>query len=465
LPNITPRNLTRYVSKVRKRVLPIGPMVLLAVLLLPALVSAPYVEAQGSATVAAEPLFINLGLTTSIVVKSPEAGNYTVVVTKPDGASQAELNYSFVEQNETRETYGNATMGFRSVIDQVGTYRVSLRRGGEQVTEATFFATDKLVLDLTVANSGTSDNVCYISNQFTRGTSIVPRIYVQYASTGEYMTLADSPKAVVTFTLPNGTKMQALFASYLPPKGAWRNCFRQNWDDYAGPWNITAEASDGKGNYGIFVSYPTVTLPLRTGPLALRFGYEILPAPLTVTASVLDAATGKNATTTLSAGQRLRIEAKVEYLPPLGPLSREWPEGYLGLLNTTRGGVVTAKLGWGFYNETAKTFGGKSPGGLVATIPLTYSEATGLWVGTYNVTGTEPKGDYMAVVEARDRANPPNTGTGRTALFQVVEKVVEVPVERIVERIVEVVPVWAYGAMAGLLVIGAIVGVAVTRRK
>ncbi|MBI2183891.1 MAG: hypothetical protein HYU39_02915 [Thaumarchaeota archaeon] len=468
--------------------LPVTPFLILAFLLMSALAAVPNVLAQAAPTLTVEKPFVNLGMETSIIVKAPAAGTYTVVITKPDGKTQVQADYSFAQAGEAKQIYGNATLGFKSIIDKTGTYKVSLQSQSKQVAETTLFATDKLDLDVTVANAGTTDNVCYLSNQFTRGTSIIPRIYIRYASTGEYVTAKNAPNTVATFNMPNGTKMVARFAAYLPPEGAWRNCFRPNWNDYAGVWNIVAEAQDGKGNYGKYESYPQI----KSGANVLRFGFEVIPAPLTVTPQIIDAATGKPATTALKSGQNLRIEAKVTYDHPLGPLGRETAVGYIGLLNASRGGVVIAKLGWGFYNQTSKSFGGsnqaKNPGGLIANVPLSYDQASGRWTGTYAATGSEPKGDYLLIVDSRDSASPPNTGIGTAKLappVETVEKVVEKtttttvektatatvekPVDRFVEKPVqitsEIIPLWAYGVMGALLVVGVVVGRVVWRKK
>lgn len=448
---------TFFKKTYRMRNHPIAPIILIAFFLLPLVASVPYAEAQAGSIVTVNPSFVNLGMQVSIAVNPQATGTYIVNVTKPDGITSTQLTYTFTTLGEINNTYGNATDGFNSIIDQTGIYKVSLTESGIELAEATFFATDKLNLDLTVANAGTSDNVCYLSNQFTRGTNVIPRIYVQFASTGEYMTPTNSPTGQVTFTLPNGTLMDTTFAGYLLPEGAYRNCFSTDWDIPTGVWNITAEASDGKGNYGVFVSYPQVVFPV----FVLRVEYEILPAPLTITAQVLDTSTGKPATNELKAGQTLSIEATIEYQHPLGPNGREQAEGYLGLLNTTRADVVEAVLGWGFYNETSKTFGGSdlfaNPGGLIDTFELTYDSDSGLWINEYDVTGLEPEGDYMTIFTARDKASVANSGTTRLMLATSPETVE-------VEIVSEVIPVWAYGGMGGLLVVGVIVGVLIRRK-
>src|SRR3990172_9483255 len=131
----------------------ITPMILVFALILPGALLIPPVAAQVSGSVAAQPAFTNLGLTTSIVVNAPAAGEYTVTITKPDGKSQSQLGYSFTQHGDAKQLYGNGTLGFAAIIDQIGTYRVSLQSQGRQIAESTFFATDKLILELTVANA------------------------------------------------------------------------------------------------------------------------------------------------------------------------------------------------------------------------------------------------------------------------------------------------------------------------
>ncbi len=464
-------------------------LLLAFILLLP--LSIQQGKAQQTIAVTADPSFVNLGMLVSIGVNSDATDTFTVTVVKPDGSTESQLNYTFSSPGSINQTYGNSTIDYLSQIDQTGTYRVyvTLANNTAELASTTFFATDQLNIDLSVADSGTTDNVCPITTQFYRGTSIVPRMHVKYASTGGYMTISNSPNATVTFTMPPNTLgtyelpspaenqdqmppgvILTRFASYLPPEGAWRNCFRPNWNFPTGYWNITAEANDGKGNYGRVVSYQLGYQPVTFPQFVLRMAYEITPAPLTISADVYDKATGKLATNNLTQYQELAVEVRVEYRHPLGPLGRESHSEYLGLLNTTRNGDVTAKLGWGFYNETSKTFGGtdisENPGQLIATIPLNYNSQSGNWSATYSITGSEPVENYILVIDARDGANAPNIGNTKVHLLpipEIVEKTLEVPVE----VTVEIIPTSVYLAIGGLSLVTviAVVATLLARRK
>jgi len=96
--------------------------------------------------------------------------------------------------------------------------------------------------------------------------------------------------------------------------------------------------------------------------------------------------------------------------------------GFNGPLDAAvHGGVVTALVGYGYYNATSNTFGSATkPGGTIANVNLAYSTATKLWTGTFN-TGTLaalPTGvtTYTMIVASHDKASPANTGTETLAI-------------------------------------------------
>ena len=102
---------------------------------------------------------------------------------------------------------------------------------------------------------------------------------------------------------------------------------------------------------------------------------------------------------------------------------------YVAPLNGTRGGQVTAHLGWGAYNVTSGMFANT-----LTNLTLTLDTATQTWIGTYQIpAGTANTTGLQAVVIARDGASPPNTGSAFTTQFAIrsppVPQIIEVPVE------------------------------------
>ena len=130
--------------------------------------------------VTATPGYINLGMTTSIAVTAPAAGTYTAVVVKPDGSSSS-LPYAFTAGGKTQASvFGNATSGFGTLVNQVGTYNVFVEQGSAVMGTTSFYATNKIVITMDMVTGGT----CYFINSDARGYKFIPRFYASYASTG-----------------------------------------------------------------------------------------------------------------------------------------------------------------------------------------------------------------------------------------------------------------------------------------
>jgi hypothetical protein len=405
--------------------------------------------------VTATPGYINLGMTTSIAVIAPAPGTYTVVVQKPSGASvQLALTFTSAGQSQNA-TFGSAASGFQAVVDQVGTYNVQVLQGAQVVSSTSFYSTNKLVINMDMVTGGT----CAFVSGVTRGAKMFPRIYVTFASNGALVT--NNTKGVsVTFTNPDKTMTNA----------AWHgpNFFigdvLPNWNaTYVGAWNPTVTAGDAAGNTGTF-QYQGIP-------------FVISPAQLSTNVQLLDAKTGQ-AVTGLYNGQSLGILATVTY-----PASAEPVTGFVAPLDSsTRGGSVTALVGWGFYNATSRSFGGKNPGGLIANVPMTYAGSNGVWTGKFNATSLpalQPGTNYEVIVSSTDKASPPNAGSATlnlspatvqtatataTAVSTAISTTISTTTQTVTQS-VETIPTWAYAAMALLLVVGLAIGYVAKRPK
>jgi hypothetical protein len=408
---------------------------ILATLILVAMAAVPAASAQ-TQYVSATPGYVNLGMSTFVVATAPAAGAYSVVVLQPNG-TESSLSFTPTAAGQLlNETYGNSSLGFKASIDQVGTYNVFLEQGILVVSSTSFYATNRLTVSMDMVNGG---NCAYIPGA-DRGTKMFPRFYIDFASNGAPMTNTD-PGASVTFTLPNGATAKAswdsgahLFVGKVQP----------NWNyTYVGPWNPSAVISDAAGNSAVF-NY--------TGS-----PFVISPVQLSTTITVLDLATGQP-TTTLQSGQTVTIEATITY-----PTNAEPVPGFVGPLASSRGGVVTAQVGWGYYNMTSGTFGGKNPGGLLGTVAMTYSGSNGTWTGQF-ASGSLPKLQsgvgYEVVVSSKDNASPANTGFGAEVLSPATSSstvTTSVSVTT-VSQTVQTIPTSVYAALVILLVIGVLIG-------
>jgi len=315
----------------------------------------------------------------------------------------------------------------------------------------------------------------------TRGQEMLGQFHVTYASTGATVENFNKTAAKVTYTLPGGTTI-ATATLHANSSTTWPTPWYQGhvwpaWNaSWVGNYYPSVNASDQYGNTGTFTysGYP----------------FPIAPATLSTTIQLSDAKTGQ-LITGLYNGQSANITASIQYLQVVDPVS-----GFNGPLDTaTRGGVFTTLVGWGPYNATSGAFGNsKVPGGLIATVPMTYSTATKMWTGQLNV-GTLPKlvnaTSYEVVVSSHDKASPPNTGfatlnlppatlqvtTGAatsisttTAVSTTTSTATSISTTFFVAvstslQTVSTVPLLAYATMVVLLIVGLSFGYLVTRKS
>jgi len=407
----------------------------LAILALTMLSATP-VFAQTS-YVQASPGYINLGLTTSIIVNAPAAGSYSVVVQQPNGTKSA-LSFNPTSAGQVlNETYGNSTRGFDTLINQVGTYNVVLEQGGQVVSATSFYATDKLQVLMEMVTGGTCD---YVSG-VTRGMKMFPHMFFTYASTGAPWT-NNSEGAKVTVLTPDGKVTPAYWDSYA--KG-FEVGVLPNWNyTYIGPWNPEINASDAAGNN---LEYMYTGSP-----------FIITPVQLNTNIQVVNATSGVPVASLLN-GTTVTIKATITY-----PTNAEPVVGFVGPLSPARGGSISVQVGWGYYNTTSGTFGGaKSPGALLGTVPMTYTGSNGTWAGQFvssSLPKLQPGAGYEVVVVSKDGASPANAGFGMASLSPGTVSVTVLPTTTTVTstQTVQTIPDAVYAALAILLVIGVLVG-------
>lgn len=416
-------------------------LVLGSLLLFAAAGLTPKAEAQ-TETVAVAPGVVNLGMTATVVVSPPTPGSYTVVVTAP-GGEKASANLTFSSPPQPQNlTLGDPASGLKEEVDQAGTYGVFLEQGTELVGSTSLYATDKINLSMDMVTGGTCD---YISGA-TRGMKMFPRFYPTYSSDGAAVT-NDTKGAYVTYTLPNGTTAEA---TWHPPDpqvpdqggsggdtGYFIGELLPNWNyPDVGTWAPTVVVGDAFGN--------TVTYKYSGSP------FTISPATLDVGVQLVDARSGEPVTS-LQDGQTVTIKATITY-----PNNAEPVSGFVGPLDSAlRGGVVNVLVGWGYYNSTTGSFGGKTPGGLIAKVPMTYSGSTSTWVGSFaasSLPSLQAGTGFVVAVSARDAASPPNMGASVIALPPGAQ-----PAQGI--------PSIAYAGMAVFLLVGVVVGYLARSRK
>lgn len=357
----------------------------------------PHVVAFG-----ASPSYINLAMTTTVTVEigsSYGAGldNYLATVFPPGGGTETAW-YNFTAVGSLSVIYGDATSGFNASVGLVGTYELQLEyfngTAFSLAAVAQFSATDQLLVvteAATASNEFTDVHNCPVAQEFQRGGEVIARAYVRYASTGEIVngTRVPSAKGNITGTLFGLTKTLAWQNVYQ----FWRAAFFPTWNQSTGVIVFTVDASDGRGNRGTGSSFP-----------AGLTAWKIIPAVLKVVPRVLNGS-GAGAVV-FEPGDTVRIEARVTY-ESHNAHNRAFP----GPLNATRGGQVTAVLGYGAFNATPGLFATT-----VATLTLAHNAATENWSADYVVKDTDPlRADLQVYISASDGAgSPPNTGKAFT---------------------------------------------------
>jgi len=444
----------------RPRIASIEKVVLGALLLLSMFALAYPLAAASAQTqaITASPGYINLGMTTSINVTSPAPGSYTVVVEKPNGA-ESSLPFTFTAAGQTQAAvFGNAS-GFGGTVNVVGTYNVFLEQGTTVVGSTSFYATNKLQVTFLMVTGGTCDYVSGVN----RGMKIFAHIYVTYTSNGATWNNNTAGWSVNVLT-PNG-KITA--ATWDPYSVAFEVGALPNWNyTYVGTWSPVINASDAIGNFG---EYKYTGSP-----------FTITPATLSTAIQLTDAKSGQ-VVTSLYTGETINIRATITY-----PTNAEPVTGFVAPLDSVaRGGVVTAMVGYGYFNTTTKTFGGsaKNPGTLLQSVAMTYAGANGTWSGQYTATSlpTLPAGQTLEVyVISSDSASPANTGIGylnvapslgpattstSTSSAPPVTTTVTSSIITTVSQITQAIPTIAYAGMVILLALGLIIGLIMRTRK
>ncbi|MDG6905048.1 MAG: hypothetical protein JRN20_04605 [Nitrososphaerota archaeon] len=433
-------------------------VLVLGVLLLATLFVAVPATAAASQpqSVVVSPAYINLGMKTTITVTAPTAGTYAVLVQSPTG-NQFTLNETFTSAGQSENaTFGNATLDFKALVNQVGTYSVHLEQGGQVVSTTSFSVTNKLNVFMDMVDGG---NCIYI-NGATRGVKMFPRFYISYASTGAPFT-NNTVGAYATYTLPNGT---AVNATWHKPNtvsqssvGFFIGKYQINWNDtYVGPWNPNATVGDGAGN---IAKYHYIGVP-----------FVISPATLSTSITLVNSKTNQTLDG-LTNGTSVTVYAVISY-----PAAAEPVPGFVGPLDTTnRGGSVDAVVGWGYYNVTSGSFGSaRNPGGQIAKVSLTYTGKNGVWEGNFSsnsVPAIKTGTSYEVVVNSQDKASPPNTGFATLSLAPASAQVVTTSTQATTSGTqtptsgFASIPVWAFAAETVALIVGVLIGFLARRPK
>ncbi len=400
--------------------------------------------------IVASPGYVNLGMNVSIGVTAPAAGTYTVTVQEPNG-TQFKVNETFASANQLQNvTYGNSTSGFDGLVNQVGTYNVFVEQGSTVVSSASFYATSKLDVTMTMVNSGT----CILVQGVDRGVKMFPRYFVTYASNGVQVTNSDKGISVM-FTLPNGSQASAGWDPYAKE---FVGGVLPNWNfTDIGPWNPNATISDAVGNVGTF-NY--------TGS-----PFVISPASLSTDVAIVNSNTNQTVSG-LANGTSVTIFAAINY-----PTNAEPVSGFVAPLDSVRrGGSVSALIGWGYYNATSGAFGGgNTTGGLIAQIPMTYTGQGGIWEANYTASAVPPVTPgtaYEVIVSAKDSASPPNTGLASVSLGPATAQAVSTSLSSSQSTTsssgistTTSIPLWAYPGTTIALIVGVIVGFLARRPK
>ena len=335
--------------------------------------------------------YVNLGMNTTVTFVAPSPGTYSLVVRKPAG-ELASLNVTLASGGGAQSAvFGNASLDFRSAVNETGTYNVFAEQGGQVVYTASFYATNQMVIKMDMVNGG----LCYYIQDAPRGSEIFPRFFVYYLSNGASVT--NLQLSNVSYALPGGAMANATWHKPgVEGVGFFIGKILPDWNyTFVGPYYPNATATD---YYGNVVNYTYMGRP-----------FLILPATLSSQTQFFD--DKANATvTSLYSGESVTVDANVTYSASL--VSGSAIPTFVAPLDPTRGGTVTAMIGWGNFNATTNSFGGSRPGGLLASVQLTYSQDNGTWVGQVNAPAL-PSGasGYKVVVVSSDNAAPANSGS------------------------------------------------------
>ena len=396
--------------------------------------------------VQATPGFINLGMNTTVTLTAPAAGTYTIKVQEPSGAETA-LNFTLSGTGQKMNaTFGSPSTGFDTVVNQVGTYNVFLLHGNSVVATTSFYTTNQLIVTMDMVQAG----ICTFTQEVTRGEQFIPRFYVHYASNDAPMT-NDTKGASINFTTPNGQEENAPWDSF---SHLFDAAVSPNWNyTYVGAWSPIVTASDAAGNMGTYT---------YTGS-----PFVITPADLSTNITLLSTSTGQGLSS-ISNGEGVTISAAITY-----PTNAEPTPGFVGPLTPSRGGSVTAQVGWGFYNMSSGTFGGsKSTGALIGTVLMTYSVSNKTWMGQFESSSlpTLPAGaTYEVAVSSKDSASPTNTGfaiatlapataaSSSTLTETSTQSIVQTSTQSVVQT-VQSIPTAVYAALVILLILGLLIG-------
>jgi len=382
------------------RILLMGCLALLTISAMGPILPAAHAQAG---VVTATPGTVNLGMSTSIAVTANAPGTLNVAVQAPNGATSS-LAFTFTSTGQTlTQVYGNLTSGWGVAINQVGAYSVIVYQGTTVVGSTSFYSTNQILISTDFITAG----YCLFVASGSRGQELLFQVHATYASNGA--PIAASTAAVtangdkVTYTLPDGTTATASFHASSPTTWAipwFQGHVWGTWNtSWVGTYTPSVTVTDSFGNKG---SLNTATN-----------GYAFIYSPATLQQSIALTDSAGKTVAGLTNAQNVTITANVAYL--VTPTAIGAVAGFNGPLDTaTRGGVVTALVGWGFYNTTSGSFGSaKQPGGLVTTVPLTYSTTSKTWSGTFS-TGTLPTlvnaTAYSVILSSHDKATPPNTG-------------------------------------------------------
>jgi len=413
----------------------------------------------------ASPSFINLNRTTTITVEigtSYGAGldNYRATVTAPGGGTAtAWYNFTGAPLPETlSQVYGDASAGFRTAADEVGTYDLRLEYFNGVIFSLAGVSELQVtnMLRITFSTRSASDpftsvHSCPVASEFVRGAKFIGGAFIQFESTGEYVNATNSPSAAGNIT---GAIFGATFN--LNPAGSppyWHSGWKFGWNIPTGQAKFYINASDGRGNFGSAVTgsapHPRVTIVADT---------------LVVSTKIVNS-TGVERVS-FAPGQTFRVEVNATYNDKQAHETVADPnpvDPYNGPLTTARGGQVKAHIGWGAFNATSSMFANT-----LTNLTLTYDSTTRIWSASFTIpTTTANRTAVQALITSSDGATPANTGAVFTTQFaiqappspEIIE--VEVPVDRSTGFEMPVVA----GLSVVLLIVGLGIGFVVSRMR